>query len=248
LQKLNKIYRANYGGERITTEAAFQGSEWLYKTEWVPTAVANNQLSKIATIIGNGSSRKTFPIKLLMTHMAGRLGAKSMQTYACNAAYRDITPTFLVAVGNEICDEIASSDYCNKNIVYANSDKILKYPNTFYLVPQDYVSNAGSVATYLACFDGHEKIYLVGFDNGAGEHYNNNMYADTNGYAGVRQNYSDDYWIMAMEHIKTTYNEVEFERVTSTPSYSCPATWLRLPNFRQISFNQYIIEADLGVT
>jgi hypothetical protein len=23
---------------------------------------------------------------------------------------------------------------------------------------------------------------------------------------------------------------------------------LRLPNFRQISFNQYIIEADLGVT
>jgi hypothetical protein len=248
LQKLNKIYRANYGGERITTEAAFQGSEWLYKTEWVPTAVANNQLSKIATIIGNGSSRKTFPTKLLMTHLAGRLGAKSMQTYACNAAYRDINPTFLVAVGNEICDEIADSGYCDRNIVYTNSDKILKYPNKFYLIPQDYVSNAGTVAAYLACFDGHEKIYLLGFDNTAGDNYNNNIYAGTPGYANEMHNYSDDYWILSMEHVMSVYSEVEFVRVTSTPNYVCPSTWRKLPNFRQISFNQYIIEADLGVT
>jgi hypothetical protein len=248
MQKLNKIYRANYGGERITTEAAFQGSEWLYKTEWVPTKVANNHLSKIATIVGNGSSRQTFPIKLLMTHLAGRLGAKSMQTYACNAAYRDIDPTFLIAVGNDICDEIANSGYCDRNIVYANSDKILKYPNQFYLIPQDFVSNAGSVATYLACFDGHEKVYLLGFDNGAGEYYNNNMYAGTNGYADINQNYSDDYWIMSMNQIMSLYSEVEFVRVCPTPEYECPPTWLKLPNFRQISFNQYIIEADLGVT
>jgi hypothetical protein len=115
-------------------------------------------------------------------------------------------------------------------------------------VPQDYVSNAGTVATYLACFDGHEKIYLLGFDNGAGENYSNNMYADTNGYTNIHQNYSDDYWIMAMEHVMSVYNEVEFVRVTSTPNYVCPPGWRKLPNFRQISFNQYIIEADLGVT
>jgi hypothetical protein len=247
LQKLNKIYRANYGGERITTEAALTESEWLYKTEWIPTAVANNQISKIATIIGNGSSRNTFPIKMLMTHLAGRLGAKSMQTYACNAAYRNIDPTFLVAVGNDIVDEIANSGYCNKRIVYANSDKILKYPNKFYLIPQDYVSNAGTVATYLACFDGHEKIYLLGFDNSAGDNYNNNIYAGTPGYAELLSHYSDDYWVLAMEHVMSTYSEVEFVRVTPTPSYVCPPSWQRLKNFRQISFNQYNIEADLGV-
>ena len=247
MQKLNKIYRANYGGERITTEAAFRGSEWLYKTEWIPTAVANNHLSKIATIIGNGSSRQTFPLKMLMTHLAGRLGAKSMQTYACNAAYRDIEPTFMIAVGNDMVDEIANSGYCDRHIVYANSDKILKYPNKFYLVPQDYISNAGTVAAYIACFDGHEKIYLLGFDNSAGDNYNNNIYAGTAGYADLLSHYSDDYWVLAMEHVMTTYNEVEFVRVAPTPGYVCPPTWQRLRNFRQITFNQYIIEADLGV-
>lgn len=171
-----------------------------------------------------------------------------MQTYSCNAAYRDFEATFTVAVGNDIAREIADSGYCNRHIVYANSDKILKYPNKFYLIPQDFVSNAGTAATYLACFDGHEKIYLLGFDNSAGEHYNNNVYAGTPGYAPTNHNYSDDYWILAMEQVMSLYNEVEFVRVTPTPNYVCPTTWLKLSNFRQISFNEYIIEADLGMT
>lgn len=248
MQKLNKIYRTNYGGERITTEAAFKNSEWLYKTEWVATAVANNHISKIATVIGNGSSRKTFPTGLLIKHLSGRLGATSMQTYGCNAFYRDYEPTFLVATGDAIVNEIANTDYCSRHIVYTNSDKILKHPNKFYLIPQDFVSNAGTVATYLACFDGHEKIYLIGFDNSAGEHYNNNIYAGTAGYAPVIHNYSDDYWIMSMESVMRTYDEVEFVRVTSTPNYTCPVSWRKLPNFRQIHFQSYLYEADIGVT
>ena len=248
MQRLNKIYRTNYGGERITTEAAFKDAEWSYKTEWVPTKVANNHISKIATIIGNGSSRKNFPTDLLIQHMAGRLGARSMQTYGCNAVYRDYEPTFMVAVGNEISDEIANSGYCDRHIVYTNSDKILKHPNKFYLIPQDFVSNAGTVATYLACFDGHEKIYLLGFDNSAGEYYNNNVYADTPGYASLKHNYSDTYWIMSMQKLMSLYSEVEFVRVTSTSNYVCPPEWQHLSNFRQIDFRAYTIEADLGVT
>jgi hypothetical protein len=88
----------------------------------------------------------------------------------------------------------------------------------------------------------------LGFDNSAGDNYNNNMYAGTTSYADPLHNYSDDYWILSMEHVMSVYNEVEFVRVTSTPNYVCPPSWRKLPNFRQISFNQYIIEADLGVT
>lgn len=199
-------------------------------------------------MIGNGLSRKNFQINLLMKHLSGRLGATSMQTYGCNAFYRDFEPTFMIAVGNEICNEMVQSGYCDRHIVYANSDKILKYPNKFYLIPQDFVSNAGTIATYLACFDGHGKIYLLGFDNCAGEYYNNNIYAGTRGYASIKQNYSDDYWIMAMEQVMSLYNEVEFVRVTTTPNYICPPSWKRLSNFRQIHFDSYIKEADIGVT
>jgi hypothetical protein len=248
VQKLNKIYRTNYGGERITTEAALSESKWSYQTEWVPTAIANNHISKIAVIIGNGSSRNNFSIDVLVRHLSGRLGDKSMQTYGCNALYRNFEPTFLVSVGNEISEEIANSGYCDRHIVYANSDKILAYPGKFYLIPQDFVSNAGTIATYLACFDGHEKVYLLGFDNQAGDHYNNNVYAGTAGYGDQFQNYSDDFWIIAMERIMSMYSEVEFVRVTSTPNYKCPNAWKVLDNFKQISFAQFQIEADLGVT
>ena len=248
MQKLNKIYRANYGGERITTEAAFRNSEWLYKTEWIPTAVANNHISKIATVIGNGNSRKTFPIGLVVKHLSGRLGATSMQTYGCNALYREYQPTFLVTVGDDITNELAQSGYCDRHIVYANSDKIIRHPNKFYLIPQDFISNAGTIATYLACFDGHEKVYLIGFDNSVV--YDCRVYFRMlqNAFQRVKHNYSDDYWIMSMERIMRMYNEVEFVRVTSTPNYVCPPSWSKLPNFRQIHFQAYLIEADIGVT
>lgn len=154
----------------------------------------------------------------------------------------------MVTVGNEITDEIVKSGYCDKHIVYANSDKILAYPGKFYLIPQDFISNAGTIATYLACFDGHEKIYLLSFDNQAGDYYNNNVYAGTNGYADANQNYSDDFWILSMTQIMSMYNEVEFVRVCPTPNYKCPDTWRQLSNFRQISFNEFAIEVDLGVT
>ena len=248
MQVLNKIYRANYGGERITTEASLSNTEWLYKTEWIPTRVANNHLSKIATIIGNGASRSRFPTDLLINHKSGRLGATSMQTYGCNAVYRDIEPTFLIATGSEICKEIADSGYCDKHIVYANSSKILEYPNKFYLIPQDYTCNAGTIATYIACFDGHEKIYLLGFDNSAGDGYNNNVYAGTECYDGQFINWSDALWIQNMAYVMGLYSEVEFVRVTPTPTYQIPVQWQVLNNFRQIAFDQFIIEADIGVT
>ena len=248
MQSLNKIYRTNYGGERITTEAALSGSLWQYKTEWVPTAVANNQISKIACVIGNGASRANFPTDILIGHLAGRLGAKSMQTYGCNAIYRDFNPTFLVAVGQDICQEIADSGYCESHIVYANSDKILKYPSQFYLIPQDFISNAGAVASYIACFDGHEKIYLLSFDGQAGDNYHNNIYAGTNGYAEEFQHYSDEYWIKSQLMVMSTYSEVEFVRVCATPNWKCPPEWRALDNFRQISFREFILEADLGTS
>jgi hypothetical protein len=248
LQALNKIYRTNYGGERITTEASLSGSLWQYKTEWIPTAVSNNQISKTACVIGNGASRSAFPTETLIGHLAGRLGAKSLQTYGCNALYRDLNPTFLVATGNDICDEIANSGYCDDHIVYANSDKIIKYPGKFYLVPQDFMSNAGAIATYLACFDGHEKIYMLSFDGQAGDNYNNNMYAGTNAYGPADQHYTDTYWIKSQLMVMATYSDVEFVRVCTTNSWKCPPEWSALDNFRQISFREFVLEADLGTT
>ena len=41
------------------------------------------------------------------------------QTYGCNALYRDIKTDFLIAMNDDIVEEIANTDYCTNNIVYS---------------------------------------------------------------------------------------------------------------------------------
>lgn len=246
MQKINRMYRTDYTGEDILVNTTYKNQTWTYDYETVPNRVENLQITNRAVIIGNGDSRKNFELLgTLQHHFGGGRGERQLQTYGCNALYREFKPHFLVATGNEITKEIAESGYCDNNIVYANSAALLHYPGKFYLVPQDPHWNAGTLATYLACFDGHKLIYLLGFDNCAGENLNNNMYAGTNGYASRDTNYSDAYWIKAMTMIMSMYSDVDFCRVMPTPEWQQPLEWRNLPNYRQIAIKDWVIEASL---
>ncbi len=245
MQQLKKMYRKDYVGEEILINSTYRNATWEYEYEMVPNRVSNTQLSNTACVIGNGESRANFDLFLLANHYGGRGGSRSMQTYGCNALYRGFVPNFLVATGNKMIDEIAQTDYCTNHIVYANSKALLKHPGRFYLIPQDLSYNAGALATYLACFDGHKTVYLLGFDNGAGKNVNNNIFAGTPGYAPKDYNYSDLYWIRAMTMIMSTYNDVEFIRVMPIKVWSQPPEWVALPNYRQIDFKEWTYMADL---
>jgi hypothetical protein len=168
-----------------------------------------------------------------------------MQTYGCNALYRDHETTFSVANSKDMCEEMVASGYCDNHIVYTNASHLPNYPGKFYLVPQNVIADAGTIATYLACFDGHEKIYLLGFDGWAGDGYNNNVYAGTPGYASTDFTVNDDFWTASMLKVMTTYTEVQFVRVMPTKNWKCASAWKALPNFRQIDYAEFVNEADL---
>jgi hypothetical protein len=72
-----------------------------------------------AFVLGNGISRKNIDLNQLRNH--GRI-------YGCNALYRDFTPHFLVAVGNDVIRELSTKSYVNDNIVYTDSMHLLEYP------------------------------------------------------------------------------------------------------------------------
>lgn len=246
MQQITKMYRSEYQGEDILLNTTLRNQTWEYEYETVPSRVENNQISNRAVIIGNGYSRKDFElIGTLQNHFGGGRGERQLQTYGCNALYREFSPHFLVATGKEITDEIAQTDYTFSKIVYTNSASLLKYPGKFYLIPQDPHWNAGTIATYLACFDGHKTIYLLGFDNSAGENLNNNMYAGTYGYAAANANYSDLYWIKSMTYIMSLYSDVDFVRVMPNANWSQPTEWRNLQNYRQIDIKSWVIEAGL---
>lgn len=243
--KINKLYRSNYIGEDIVVERNYTDGVWHDSTENVPNTVTNTQISNQAVIIGNGPSRLNFDMRAIFEHHGGLLGADTLQTYGCNALYRDYTPDFLVARGNDIIAELAASGYTTTNIVYTSPIHLLEHPSKFYLIPHDPYCDAGTTAAYIAAFDGHKKIFLVGFDNQDTLGYNYNVYADTNGYGAINSEATDDKWIADRAMLVSTFDDVDFVWVTPFGSTTVPEAWQSLVNLRQISFREFVLEANL---
>lgn len=248
MKKLKKLYRKDYQGEDVTTDLVHSGAKWQVTTEFIPNSVINNQISNQACVIGNGISRKGFNLHTIIGHFGGLLARKKLQTYGCNALYRDHTPDFLVVSGDDsqIITEVAESGYCDNNVVYASAPHIQYHPGKFYLIPQDPAWNSGSVATMLAAFDDHKKIFLLGFDGQDTAGYNYNMYCGTPGYqTATNAQAAPDFLDITMKMIFDTYNDVDFVRVMPNQYASMPEAWKFCTNLRQISFRQFALEADL---
>lgn len=242
---LNKFYRSGYYGENIIAERKLENGIWHMTTELVPNNVTNNQISNRAVVFGNGLHRKQFNVAHLLNKKSGLLGSGTLQIYACNAFYRDYTPDFLVVTDRVIADQVVRSGYTHDNIVYARVDLTLEFPKRFYLIPHDTYSDAGTTAIYLAAFDGHKRVYMIGFDNQDTPNYNNNVYAGTSGYDTLRTTISDTKWINDKATVFTVYDDVDFVLVTETGRQTLPEEWKYIPNLRQLSFRAMTLEADL---
>lgn len=248
MRQLKKIYRKDYTGEEVVTDIELKDTKWEITKEFIPNSVFNNQISNKACVIGNGISRKEFPISAVFNQFGGLLAREKLQTYGCNALYREYTPDFLVISGDDdgIITEVANSGYCDDNVVYASAPHIQYHPGKFYLIPQDPAWNSGSVATYLACFDAHTTVYLLGFDGQDTDGCNYNMYAGTPHYQNATNAQADPaFFNITMKHIFEVYNDVDFVRVMPSKYSSMPEEWKFVTNLRQISFRDFVIEADL---
>jgi hypothetical protein len=250
MQKIDKIYRKDYTGETVVKTLVWKNSQWNVTEDFAPNNVVNNQISNRAVVIGNGPSRlELYPqgnlLDLLAGHRGGLLAAGAVQTYGCNALYRDFTPDFLVA-SNDMAKEIANSGYCDANIVYSSSDAVLSYPGKFYLTPQQPAWDAGAIAAYLACFDGHQQIYIIGHDCHSGDSFHNyNVYVNTPNYPTTNSANTEAFFIKTLAEVMRTYSDVEFIRVMPDENWYIPEEWKYFVNFRQIHFNDFVKEIDL---
>lgn len=236
MQAIKKVFRNTFVGEDVYASATYNNGRWHYDKEFVPKIVNNQRFGKSAAVIGNGVSRKNFDLNLFKN--------KKIQTYGCNALYRDHKPDFLIAIGKEIALEISQSDYSKNNVVYSSPDNILRYPNTFHVIPQTPSWNAGSLAAYLACFDGHSIVYLLGHDGLDTTGYSNNIYKNSPCY-NTDVNTTDTFWALSMSHVFKTYNLVDFVLVNETGRGYMPSEWYGHTNLRRISFRQLVLECDL---
>lgn len=228
MQKLKQIYRSNYAGESIVTELNLNSNEWNPVTEYITNSVFNTYTTKQAIAIGNGSSRDGFDLSLIKNHRGGLLAQDKLQSYACNLVINEgFEPDFLIVTDPLKVQAVVDTNYTEDHIVYTNAQYIVKHPGKFYLIPQNPTYDAGALAAYLACFDGHKKLFLLGYDS-----------------------YFDDpentFYINTLVSVMNTYKETEFIRVCPSAKATCSPQLQSLLNFRQIGLRDFITEADIG--
>lgn len=255
MANLQKIYREDLLSENINTVGLYINDEWTYHKENLNVPKLE-KIANYAVVIGNGQSSRQFDLSLFLpTRQTSAWGersqweikkqTKSFYTYGCNATYRDHRPDFLIATGDGFIKEIAESDYCANNVVYTNLKYLEQYLNKFNFIPQNPEFNSGAIAAYLAAFDGHKKIYLLGFDGIDNLIDNYIFYADTNNYPSRSTPMSEEFWVRSLDTVMKTYSDTEFVRVTPTKLFRQPEAWKYNLNYRQIDFRQFVLEADV---
>ena len=228
MQKLKQIYRSSYAGESIVSELTLANNNWDPKTEYIANSVFNTFTTKQAIAIGNGLGRQGFDLSLIKNHRGGVLARDKLQSYGCNLVINEgFEPDFLIVTDPDKVQAVVDSNYTDDHIVYTNAPYIVKHPGKFYLIPQNPAYDAGAMAAYLACFDGHKKLFLLGYDS-----------------------YFDDpantFYINTLATVMNTYKETEFIRVCPSAKAYCSPQLQSLVNFRQIGLRDFITEADIG--
>ena len=177
-----------------------------------------------AFVLGNGVSRRPIDINLLKSRG---------EVYACNAVYRTHTVTALVATDRPIATEIQAAGYAQTNRFYTRRPEPKSGAQR---VPQEYFGySSGPIAAAIACQDGHDRIYLLGFDMGPTENKKfNNLYAGTEFYKDPESTptYTGN-WIKQIQQICREFAAVTYIRV-------CGKTTARLPELDAITNLQHL--------
>lgn len=158
----------------------------------------------VAFVLGNGQSRQTLDLVAL---------AALAPVYGCNALFRQFEPAVLVSTDTPISRAIQESGYSATHVHYTR--KPLPALGAKRIPQQYYGFSSGPAAVGIAAIDGHQRIYLIGFDMGptATGHFNN-MYANTEFYkkSSATPTYTGN-WVRQLTTVAQNFSSTQFVRV-----------------------------------
>jgi hypothetical protein len=156
-------YRTDYAGEFVILDTRWDAGKRVETREWIPNPIENHHLSGRAAVIGSDLDKWQFDYTRLQRHRGGLLGSKKLQTYGPGAVTQEMRLDFAVETNETALNTILESSYQQDNIVYTTPRGCIKNPGEFYLIP--YRPRLIDIATtlYLAAFDGHQEIFMLGY-------------------------------------------------------------------------------------
>jgi len=216
-------YRSDYDGEFVIVTTNIQNGVKQQQREWIPNPIINQHISNRAAVIGSNIDVHKFKYSRLQRHRGGLQGTKRLQTYGTGSIWRDMTLNFYCSTNQEQLAEIHKTQYCDNTVVYTGSRYCLKYPGSFYLIPfQPNISDLAS-CIYLAAFDGHQEIFLLGYNK------------DTPG--------DHRCWVQHVQEVMTVYSTHQF--IFVGVEANMPDEWRSLDNVDFWNYRYFITHCDI---
>jgi hypothetical protein len=216
-------YRTDYAGEFVILETRWDAGKKEEAREWIPNPIENHHLSGRAACIGSDIDRWRFDYTRLQRHRGGLLGSKKLQTYGTGTIAQQMRLDFAVETNTGNLSKLLETSYQQDNIVYTTGRNCISYPGEFYLIPHKPRLIDMILAVYLAAFDGHQEIFLLGYTD------------ETDGNALN--------WESQLTEIFTAYPGVKFYLVGE--STRMPDQWVECFNVETVDYPYFITYCDV---
>jgi hypothetical protein len=216
-------YRTDYLGEFVILETKWSGGKKSETREWIENPIVNHHLSGRAACIGSTLDLEHFNYTVLQRHRGGLLGSKKLQTYGVGVIAQQMRLDFTIETCPNILNKILETGYQTNNIVYTSPRYCIANPGEFYLIPlRPRIVDLATVI-YLAAFDGHKEIFMLGYtDETAGGHSE---------------------WVQQIVNVFTAYSGTKFYLVGE--STRMPDAWVNCSNTQTMTYRDFIGYCDV---
>jgi len=216
-------YRQDYIGEFVISETKWSGGRKQQRREWIDNAITNEHISSRAAVIAGEVNDEQFNHRILEMHNGGLLGSKKLQTYGTAQVAKNMKLDFAVDTLIENIKPLLDDKYLSNTIVYTSARNCLANPGKFYLIPNNPNLSAPALALYLAAFDGHQEIYLLGYNKETPCSINN--------------------WASQISEVIKAYSEVTFTLVGIKSNMF--QEWLDCINTKSLTYQEFIGHCDV---
>jgi len=217
-------YRIDYPGEFVILETKWSGGKKSETREWIPNPIENQHISGRAACIGTSVDRFRFDYTRLSRHRGGLLSSKKLQTYGIGDIALEMRLDFTVETHTTTLNAILESGYQQDNVVYTTSRNCINNPGEFYLIPQRPQIVDLATIVYLAAFDGHKEIFMLGYTD------------ETDG--------GNNNWMAQITSIFATYTGTKFYLIGE--STRMPDAWVNCPNVQTMNYLDFISYCDVS--
>jgi hypothetical protein len=157
-------YRVDYAGEFVVTQSSWAGGRKQEKREWIANPIENQHISGRAACISGISDQDKFDYTRLQRHRGGLLGSLKLQTYGTGEVAGQMRLDFCVETRSSALSDLINSGYQTNNVVYTTARNCIDNPGEFYLIPNNPHLLDLATILYLAAFDGHREIFMLGYN------------------------------------------------------------------------------------